>query len=253
MLTLFLNELSTANTELDQVEARQRALRLLNVLRSVRKRQSQVGLNSQVPLKNTLVDQRYSLAELLSRNEYLDEWRFFKSFANRSPLAAGLDASFNLQVEEVEYLYQERSSMALGWADQLSSAVVSFSDDEMWCEAWLSVNKRELDNAAEIKESTAEIRNFAQTEHVSAHADWLQAASFEWLSETDAFWQQRETLFPYLRFLKRAESDMDTLRVSGAAYYLVLQRLHELNQDIARWVESGGKRSRPPLGIPAVL
>jgi hypothetical protein len=238
MLILFLNELSTVNIELDQFEARQRVLQLLNVLKDIRRQQQQVGMNSQVPLKDTLVDQRYSLAELLAGDEYRDEWRFLRGFANRSPLSAEMDTAFRLQVEEVEYHYQEQASIALGWADQLGTGVVSFPDAN-WFDACLMVGKRELNEAADIQECTVKVRNFAQLEHVTDHRDWLQKISFEWFSDAGIFWQQRETFFPFLRFMKQTEGHMDTLRVSGAAYYLALKRLHELNQDITRWVESG--------------
>lgn len=239
MLILFLNELSTDSSELAKDDARQRALQLLKVLKAIRKQQAQVGLNSSSPLKDTLVDLRYSLSELLAGNEYREEWQFLRGFVNRSPLSADMDTAFSLQIEEVEYFYQNQASMALGCADQWGTAVISFPNTP-WNEAWLSVVKHELDDVAVIQESIVEIRNFTHTEHVATHLNWLQTVSFGWLSGAGVFWQQRETLFPCLRFLKRTENDMDSLRVSGAAYYLVLQRLHELNQDIARWVESAG-------------
>ena len=239
MLIVFLNELSTDSAELAKEDARQRALQLLKVLKAIRRQQPQVGLNSSHPLKDTFVDPRYSLSELLAGNEYREEWQFLKGFANRSPLSADMDDAFSLQVGEVEYFYQDQASMALGWADQLGTAVISFPST-CWDAAWLNVIKQELDDAAAIQESIVEIRNFTHTEHVGTHLNWLQTVSFEWLSGAGVFWQQRETLFPCLRFLKRTENDMDGLRVSGASYYLVLQRLHELNQDITRWIESAG-------------
>lgn len=238
MLILFLNELSADSEEVDVFEAKQRTLKLLKVLRLIRKHQSQVALNSQTTLKNTLVDQRYSIAELLAGDEYRDEWRFLRGFENRSPISAEMNSSFDLMIGELGYYYDDNACIAMGWADQLETGVVSFFNDR-FSEEWLIVDKNELDDAAEIIPSQVNVRNFSKPDHIESHVEWLQNASFNWLSEAGIFWQQREELYPYLRFLKRTESDMDTLRVSGASYYLVLQRLKDLNNDIAAWVELG--------------
>lgn len=237
MLVLFLNELSTDSVALTQETARERVLCLLKVLKGIRKLQ-QVALNSQQPLANTLVDARYTLSELLAGNEYKDEWRFLRGFANRSPFAADMDAAFSLQVQEVEYLYQGQTAIGIGWVDQLDTALVSFPL-EQFCELpFLSVLRQELDEEAEIQEVSVEVRHFVQPAHITVHSHWLQGYLFETLPSAGELWQQREMLFPHLRFLVRTEDDMAKLGVSGAAYHLVVQRLRELNQDIARWIET---------------
>lgn len=236
MLILFLNELSTDNKELDLPEARHRALRLIEVLRLVRKQQTQVALNSQASLKGTFVDTRYTIAELLAGDEYRDKLRFLRGFENRSPISAGMDTSFDLQLEEISYYYKGGDCIAMGWADQLNSGVVSLLD-EAFIGGTIEVDKVELDDAAELIPSTVNIRNFSESAHIDEHFEWLQSASFKRLSEAGVLWKQREEVYPHLRFLSRTKSDMDNLRVSGACYLLVVQRLNELNQDIENWAE----------------
>jgi len=240
MLVFFLNELSVSEQVLEIAEARKRALMLVRVLRKIRSKQRNMAVNSAVSLKNALLDQRYSVSEVLAGNKYTEEWLLLKDISDRHPFAEGLGEQFDPETQGIGYDYCGREAIALGWADQLGTAVISFAGESEWSEAHLSVLRYEADSRHDIQESEVSIRNFSETEHVLLHEDWLQTSSFEWLFEVGVFWQQRETLFPYLRFLKRAESDMDTLRVSGAAYYLVLQRLNELNQDVARWVETTG-------------
>lgn len=240
MLILFLNELSADSEEVELSEARQRTLGLLKILRLIRKQQQQVALNSKASLKSTLVDTRYTIAELLASDEYRDEWRFLRGFENRSPISADMDTSFDLKMEELGYYYDDNACIALGWADQLETGVVSFLSEE-FIDEWLAVEKNEFDDAAEIISSTVNVRNFAKPDHIESHAEWLKNSSFNWLSEAGIFWKLREESYPHLRFLKRTESDMDTLRVSGASYYLVLRRLNELNSDIADWVKLGSE------------
>ncbi len=234
MLVLFLNELSTDSLELDLDEARYRALQLLKILQKIRKQQPQLALNSLSPLSSTLVDQRYTLAELLAGNEYKDEWRFIRGFANRSPFATSLDQSVVKQLQEVEYYCEGVNGIGLAWAALLDTAVVSFDTKFRWQTAGIDVVRRELDGMAEVLETTMTVRNLTHEYHLSVHTRWLQDYVFVELTAMQ-LWQRRETLFPYLRFLLRTEDDLILLGVSGVAYYLVVQRLRELNRDIEQW------------------
>lgn len=237
MLVLFLNELSVASESLPLDVARSRVSGLLKLLKKLKNTQQQIALNSQEPLSRTLIDLSHSLSELLGGDEFKDEWRFLRGFANRSPFAAEMDASFSLQVEEVEYLYRGSDAIALGWADQLGTAVISFDSENDWREATLNVIRRELDDAAEIDELVIPVRNFAIANHVDIHNDWLLGYSLVGLESAGVLWIEREVRFQHLRFIDRTKSDLEKLRVSGAAYSLMLKRLQELNQDMARWIE----------------
>lgn len=241
MLVLFLNELSCDPEELELAQAKKRVLGLLRLLRQTRKQQRQIGLNSQLPLKDTLVDQRYTLHELLSGNEYREEWRFLKSFANRSPLSADMEQHFDLERQEVDYLHEGEPASALGWADIMDTAVVSFPDSAFQ-EPFIDLIRRELDESnedAEVQDHPVSVKNIANTEHIEHHTPWLQDYAFRTLPTADHLWQKRAELFPFIRLLPRTEQDLKQLFMSGTAYPQVVRRLQELNRDIAEWREAG--------------
>ena len=219
MLVLFLNELSSDSETLELDEARGRVLALLRVLRQVRHQQRKVGLNSQVSLKDTLVDKRYTLFELLSGNDYRDEWRFLRGFVNRSPLSDGIKQGFDLNTQEVEYLYEGRRVFALGWADIMDSAVVSFPGS-LFQQPSIELTRIELDEHLEVHEQNVSVRNIADIDHVTHHAQWLR--DFVFTVSVAQLWQYREEFFPYVRFLPRVESDLKQL---SGTYPQIVRRL----------------------------
>ena len=238
MLVLFLNELSVDPNELPINDARNRVLALLRLLRKIRKEQSQVALNSQQSLKNTLVDQRHSLAELLAGNDYRDEWRFIRGFENRSPLSSDMKNVFCNEIKEMEYHYNDLIGTAIGWGDLLDTGAISFLSEDCWEGSYLEIEKQELDEDAEILSSVIKLRHFSQDEHVQIHKAWLNNYVFIELPKADQLWEQREILFPNIRFLSRSQDDINNMSVSGASYHLVIKRLRELNQDINKWIDT---------------
>lgn len=230
MLVLFLNELSSEQGALELNQARSRALELLYLLRQARKQQQKIALNSHSSLKDTLVDQRYSLFELLAgNNDYRDEWRFLRGFVNRSPMAANVEKSFDLNRQEVEYLYEEQQASALGWADIMGTAVVSFPNS-LFTQPLVETIRLELDENGDLNEKNIQVRNISSIEHVEHHAQWLK--DYVFTISLEQLWQDRRELFPCIRFLPRVEGDLKQLFNLHAQ---VIHRLQELNHDIAKW------------------
>ena len=124
MLILFLNELSVAPDVLNLDEAQRRAVRLVKTLRKIRSVQRNMAVNSELSLKNAMLDQRYSVSEALSGNEFKEEWLLLKDIADRHPFAEGLGEKFDPEVQQVGYDYKGREAIACGWADQLGTAVI---------------------------------------------------------------------------------------------------------------------------------
>ena len=234
MLVLFLNELSISDKMIGRETAQNTALALLRILRSIKSLQGQVALNSHVPLSHMQVDSEHSLQALLGGNEFKDEWRRLRGFANYSPMESGIEA-FNLQTQEIDYIWNNKPAIALGWANQLDTAVVSFAHDENWQTSDPQVVRRELDENAEIIETMVTIRNFSTADNLVCHATWLKQHGLEEQPPANKLWEKRETYFPNLRFLARTYADINNLALSGSAYQQALQRLRELDRDLYNW------------------
>lgn len=246
MLVFFLNELSVSEQVLEIAEARRRALMLVRVLRKIRSKQRNMAVNSAVSLKNVLLDQRYSVSEVLAGNEYTEEWLLLKDISDRHPFAEGLGEQFDPETQGVGYDYCGREAIALGWADQLGTAVISFAGESEWSEAHLSVLRYEADSRHDIQESEVSIRNFSETEHVLLHEDWLQKTliDVEELS-VNTLWENKSDLFPFLRFLDRTQHDLLELIKEKIAYQHAIARLMAMNEDMAEWAATGVDQGEP--------
>ena len=246
MLVFFLNELSVSEQVLDITEARRRALNLVRVLRRIRLKQRNMAVNSAVSLKNALLDQRYSVSEVLAGNEYTEEWLLLKDIADRHPFAEGLGGQFDPETHGVGYDYYGREAIAMGWADQLGTAVISFTGEVDWSEAHLSVLRYEANANDDIQETEVNIRNFSEAEHVLLHENWLKKTltNVSDLS-VDALWENKSDLFPFLRFLDRTKDDLLALIQEKVAYQHAIARLIAVNEDIAEWVATGVDQGEP--------
>ena len=252
MHVLFLNELSVAETELPKQEARERALSLVRVLRKIRSKQRQIAINSEYSLRHSMVDCRHPLSELLAGNSYVEERLLLSDIADRCPISEGLDeVGYPLSLEEqgVGYDFLDQEATALGWADQLDMAVLSFQGD-LELDALLSVLRYEEGEAGELSEKCVNVRNFSLLEHITYHDNWLSSTPVDYSSlSVGDLWDRREELFPFLRFLGRVETDLNQLKSTGFPYYQALSRCDSLNQDIAKWVECGTNNREPQYSI----
>jgi hypothetical protein len=233
MLVVFLNELSCPEQNLEKTSAQQVVLELLKLLRNAKKIQPQIALHSQLPLNRTLLDSRYTLAELLSGNEFKEEWRFLRGFENRSPLNERLPESFSKTLLELEYRLGNKLATAIGWADLLDTAVVSFNTNEDCQPAELQVIKSEFEND-EINDTAIVVRNLVSQSHLSTYQNWIKKYGLENEPSGDELWDNRKQYFPYLRFLDRVQNDLSTLKGS-LGYKQLIIKLRNLNDDIEKW------------------
>jgi len=235
MLVLFLNELSSAEGNLNHVEARDIALDLIRLLRNIRKERKQIALNSAEPIKYSRIDSSLTFQELLGGDEYRDEWRFLRGFLNRSPIDIEIQAITLDSQHEKEYLWKGVPAIALGWADSLDTAIISFTSSDYWKQPTIPVCLNEIDNLAEIIESENLVRNFALTDNVTHHIEWLKDQDSDIYPSADEFWAKREEYFPNLRLLDRTREDILRLYSSRTAYHQMYIKLKKLDDDTMSW------------------
>ena len=249
MLILFLNELSVAPDVLSLDEAQRRVLKLVKTLRKIRSVQRKIAVNSELSLKNTMLDQRYSISEaLLSGGGFVEEWLLLKDIADRHPFAEGLGEKFDPEVQQVGYDYGGREAIACGWADQLGTAVISFEGAPKWPDPFITVSRYEENDSGEIQDSEIQIYNFSETEHIAFHQEWLQNKVKDIdITEysVDEFWNSREDIFPNLRFLDRVKGDLLALEDQRVVYRHVIARLIGINKDINTWAAMGAGQGEP--------
>ena len=246
MLILFLNELSVATDVLNLDEAQRRAVKLVKTLRKIRSVQRNMAVNSELSLKNAMLDQRYSVSEALSGNEFKEEWLLLKDIADRHPFAEGLGQKFDPEVQQVGYDCRGREAIACGWADQLGTAVISFVGAPEWSDPFITVSRYEEDDSGEIQDSEIQIYNFSETEHIAFHEEWLQNNVNDIAGySVDEFWDNKENIFPNLRFLDRVKDDLLALEDQKVAYRHAVARLIGINKDITSWIAKGVEQGEP--------
>lgn len=241
MLVFFLNELSSSGDELSHCRARELAFKLIQLLRHIRKKQKQIALNSAEPINHTRIDPTHTFQELLGGDEFKDEWRFLRSFENRSPIDSSIQAHTLESKYETEYLWQDIRTIALGWAKSLDTAMISFASLNEWEKPEITATLQELDDEAEIIESEIIVRNFATLENIDHHCKWLIEYENYICPSADELWVKREEHFPNLRLLDRTKNDIKRLSSSNTAYLQMYKKLKKLDSDTHSWIYNNKK------------
>lgn len=65
----------------------------------------------------------------------------------------------------------------------------------------------------------------------------------------DEIWEEKDDLYPYLRFLGRIKDDLVKLKKAGLPYRRALGQLDALNNDIERWVIAGVDQGEPEYSV----
>lgn len=212
---------------------------LINTLRSARRINNKISLNTTIALAACEVAPGQSLQVLLAGSQYREEWLFLKELKTRTPFSDGFEKHIaDAELTEVKTVTNQ-TSLALTWASLLGTGTVSFHVQPEWQQPWVHANSVVLDENGELRSSTNAIRNASTHQHVKEHQEWLRNLGLDQHPDAGQFWADRELRFPGLRFLARVKNQIADLATSGAPYKQALSSLDLLNNDALAWSGTG--------------
>lgn len=212
---------------------------LIQTLRSARRVNSKISLNSEIRLPDFELSPGQTLGMLLSGKQYRDEWSFLRELASKSPFSSGFEQWLN-QAELTEAkITNGQISFALTWANLLETGIVSFHVQSPWTEPWIDVELFSISDSGEEIDEKTRIRNASLPAHIESHQDWLKMLGYEKFPTANQFWIEKESRFQGLRFLDRVKSQLENLFTSGVAYKQALNSLELLNNDALEWLGDG--------------
>lgn len=172
-LIIFLNELSCTFSVLDSQVVRERMLVTLNAIMAVKRIRRDLLIGSHIPLsKVSFGDGSQSFANILSGNDYREEWRFLQNLQNYSPWDAYPGAKQPSPIEEVYFLEQRAHGMTLAFKNE--TATFSFSFIEHWSDERIGAQHCSLSDEGDIICSNITIRNISNQKHVDYWQDPLR-------------------------------------------------------------------------------
>jgi hypothetical protein len=229
---LFLDEASCHSCEVGKAHAQAVAKTLIEVLRSIRRFNSHIALNTHAPIGQQVVAPNWTLQAVLDQ----EEWMFIQFLRDRSPFCDGVEQYLDdINSRELRTKTNQIASTALAWANLLDSATVSFDAHPDWSGPWVGALLSVLEDDETLSESDCEVRNFSKTDHTALHHEWLERLGLSEAPTGAQVWSEREQRFPSLIFLARVEQDLVGLERSGGPYSQALSALASLSKDAARW------------------
>jgi hypothetical protein len=234
---LFLDDASRHAGSVDRNRAEQTALTLLGTLRSLRKVNKKIALNTARPIAHHAVAENWTLQIVLGGTRFKEEWDFIRALSDRSPFAAGLEDGLLAEIGDMEFRTRPGKvpSTALAWATLVDSATVSFDGHTDWSQAWVETSYNVLQEDGSVSESEGKVRNASQADHAGAHQDWLKVLGLTSAPTAAEVWKDREERYPSLRFLPRVEKDLGVLEGSGVALQYAVSAIESLAKDAADW------------------
>jgi hypothetical protein len=233
---VFLDEASAFVGDTEHSVAQSSALQLVRTLREMRKHNTRFAANSAGPLSEYRLSSNWTLQAALGGNGYVEEWRFIRGLAAKSPLSDGFDATFSESLLAMDYRTPSgvRSS-ALAWAALMDTATVSSKGQPEWSEPWIDAECDSLTDVGGVETERERVRNASDLSHVTTHQEWLSKLGFDESPPADIVWAERAARYPGLRFLARCERDLHRLDGSGQPYVRALAALESLSKDSEKW------------------
>lgn len=246
MLQLFLNELSFAEIECDKVSAIARLKQFVNTLKTVASHRKNFVLNGPYPLSELYLASNWPLAKLRNDNECHTERVYLKTIAARAPFKQVVAELSGPPQEGHEYrlsndaaICQGETAVALGLTYQFDGLALSLASHPYWDEPFIALRRLEIDEAAEIHESSVEARNCNTVATVEFHRNAIADAIVSLIPTGKALWAKRTEIFPHLVFVPRTREQIELFGAGDEILSSIVARLMGLNDAIAIWKETG--------------
>jgi len=234
---LFLDDASRSTEKITRERAEDIAKALLRTLSSLRRVNRNFALNTASPISQYQVAEGWTLQAILGGDSFKEEWLFIRDLTSRSPFSTGFENSLSDEISIMEFRTKKGDieSEALAWAALLDSATVGFQANPDWETSWIDTKFIQLEDDGELKEGSTLVKNASSQEHVDEHAKWLREFSLSDSQSASKIWEDRDILFPGIRFLPRVESDLIALEGSKSPFIQAIESIHALSKDVSDW------------------
>jgi hypothetical protein len=180
------------------------------LVRHVVQLRSDAALAPGLKLEDLELAPGYYMAEWIGQPGHRDIWRRIRGVQQHTPFSELLPPDAEC---EDDYMWSGRSTEAFRVAHLLGGLMVSLLLDECWDISWLHGERVFLvaDSDSELDREAVSVRHSATLENTAEHEPWMKTYGLHDLKQGAEVWAARETLFPHLQFLPRAEKDLQNL------------------------------------------
>src|SRR5579863_1415520 len=181
-LQLFLNELSSPNTNLSRAESVGHLQNLVATVRHARNIDRACVLNSEVPLSNFRLSAGETISSVRNQGECVEESLFLKTINNRAPMKLAAPEAGQIDPDLCEYRIQQSApvcggqvALGLGFAHLLAGLGLSLASHELWLERLIELDLTTLDVDGEVASAEVTARNADCPAAIDHHAQALRA------------------------------------------------------------------------------
>ena len=233
MTAIFWNELSAEGSVDSHVVADQ----LMGVLAATLARILALDPASYLVAANRLTDlqvgHNYWFRQWAGATGLRDELNLLLRLNDRAPYESvgQLQDDFSL----TSYVFEETEVVGLAFAHAFDGIGISLSSDAKWTDApFLKLSILVLaDSSSSLETDDVLVRHIAAPPDIEAHVEFIVAARAGLVVGEAELWENREDLFPRLRFMQRTRPQLRSLH--SAWDQPVRERLTELNRAVELW------------------
>lgn len=235
---VFLNELSQPRGPIPAQPGAQVVNDLVDLLRGIKRRRRDTVLHSALPLRDVQIGDSYSVGAWSGDGDRREEWRFLRSLQDRAPFQVRI-SDMGVDLMEADYRLGANRAEGLGLAHMFGGMAVSLDHDPRWRKMRMALVREALeetdDGDVDIVTAEVETMHASHVDHIADHADWLESACLQPVTDGADLWRRRDELFGHLEFLPRVAGQLTALPASHPWFGAAVVRLTELNEAIREW------------------
>ncbi|MCF6368637.1 hypothetical protein [Rhizobium halophilum] len=241
-LQLFLNELSAPHELTSRAISVSYLRQLVATVRKAREIDSQLILNSDVPLTNLPLGEGATIASIRNDGECVEESLYLKTVNNRAPLMLPAAEAGDRDPGLCEYrlrpdapLRSGEVALGLGYAHLFDGLGLSLPSHDVWIERLIELDLAKLDPNGGIVNERVAARNADSPTAITDHAGALLATLAPTLISGEALWERRLELLPNLIFIPRTRAQICSLLAGDPLLEQTWLKLRGINQAIEAW------------------
>lgn len=241
-LQLFLNELSSSVEEIDRSKAIEYLKGLTTVLRSVKKIDPNLFLNSEIPLNQFSLGSKFNVATLRNSPECAEERIYLKAIYNRAPLSHVIKENQHIDSQEFDYkisklsqAYAGEPAVGLGLAHRLEGLGLSVPSHLLWRSSLIELDLLELMENGDVSHKEVHARNVCDLSCLKHHEEALRTLLNPKVSSGYDLWNNREILFPNIRFIPRTEKQIVSILEGNPMLKQLKIKLSGIDKAVAEW------------------
>ena len=178
-----------------------------------------------------------------------DEMAFVLRLATMAPFLAGTPDLIQERFLSFDVQVNGQRADCFAAAVLLDLPLVSFCQ-KVWTDADIAASASVLDEMANATDEEVTIRNISETEHYSAHSDWIRDRRAKNIQDAAELWQHRLDLFPNLSFCKEVQDQLLGISSSDPHFRTIINRLFDLQQYFEGWITGPFDRTAFPKCNP---